>query len=375
MLDDRANELAGLSVTNNFWDAKIPLNLDDSDLVPEMKEAPLEHKGATEMIFVLLTCELGARLGNRAPISDFDGAWNGVLPGTISSTEKLQSIMKLEEKLQTKLIRYCDRSIPLHLLVLSVYEAMVYKMRVMAILPSIDCGDEDEIPQLQKDELFSECIRMTELLREISSNEGMKCFAWRINNYFQWHLLIYLVKELMHRFTSEEVHKAWRNIEYLYDYESSFLYHTNRTLPVAVGNLVLKAWQRYENTSQHIILQNAPEFVSILRRQRSGRQRGSEQGLNNLSLPTQNLQRAQHVAQSPTAEAVLPNIPIHANGGGSNGQPETHNLTDHPDFWITNENLLSLDPTPLNWSEWNGLIQDFNFETTGYPDFQFDMEP
>lgn len=60
LLDIRVSELsgAGHSVLGHSWETKLPLNVNDSDLFPDMRDPPLEHPGATEMIFVLQRCEV-----------------------------------------------------------------------------------------------------------------------------------------------------------------------------------------------------------------------------------------------------------------------------------------------------------------------------
>ena len=52
-LDGQTAELcgAGLSVTFPHYNYKRPLNVNDSDLSPNMSALPTEHDGPTEMIF------------------------------------------------------------------------------------------------------------------------------------------------------------------------------------------------------------------------------------------------------------------------------------------------------------------------------------
>ena len=36
----------------------MPLDVNDGDLYPDMKEPPMEHTGVTEMVFCLTRCEI-----------------------------------------------------------------------------------------------------------------------------------------------------------------------------------------------------------------------------------------------------------------------------------------------------------------------------
>ncbi|EHL02551.1 putative Uncharacterized transcriptional regulatory protein [Glarea lozoyensis 74030] len=83
-LDSRVGELAGCppSMLQHLRTTRIPLNVNDSDLFPGMREPPVEHTGITEMIHVLPRCEiiklyLEAKLTNvparvRIPDSQID---------------------------------------------------------------------------------------------------------------------------------------------------------------------------------------------------------------------------------------------------------------------------------------------------------------
>lgn len=61
LLDNKNAQLSGLknSGVANFFDTDIPANINDNDLNPNMSEQPLEHKHQTEMIFWLITYEIG----------------------------------------------------------------------------------------------------------------------------------------------------------------------------------------------------------------------------------------------------------------------------------------------------------------------------
>lgn len=56
---------AGASILTQNWKTPMPLNVNDSDLYPEMTTFPKEQaNGLTEMSFVLIRCEVGTFLQN-----------------------------------------------------------------------------------------------------------------------------------------------------------------------------------------------------------------------------------------------------------------------------------------------------------------------
>src|ERR1700738_4114458 len=56
-LDTRAARQEIGQILNNIGDIKLPLNVNDTDLYPDMGHVPVEHTGPTEMIFCLIKYE------------------------------------------------------------------------------------------------------------------------------------------------------------------------------------------------------------------------------------------------------------------------------------------------------------------------------
>lgn len=112
ILDNRSAEDHGTDPTlsETFYDTKFPMNVNDEDLYPEMKEWPQERTGMTEMSFCLMRFELSVttrRLLNLAP--------TGVAPPlsrkeTIEEKEKM--IDEIHTRMEEKYLRYCDMTVP-----------------------------------------------------------------------------------------------------------------------------------------------------------------------------------------------------------------------------------------------------------------------
>lgn len=137
-LDGHASKLAGASsqAWHSAFDTQVPLNISDSDLNPTMKEAPQEKEGATEMIFCSLRFDVAVaiRKARTTPgISAEDGEAGWATPnGPQHLQAKDKAINDLEAHFERKYLRYCDSSIPLHLLVLTVAKSVICTMRIMA---------------------------------------------------------------------------------------------------------------------------------------------------------------------------------------------------------------------------------------------------
>jgi hypothetical protein len=133
-LDSQASKLAGADFPawHSKFDAHVPLNISDSDLSPTMKETPKENEGATEMIFCSLRFDVAEAI-RKAGTFVKNGEVGWAMPGGPQHLlEKDKAINDLEAHFEQKYIQYCDRSIPLHLLVLNVAKSVICTMRIMA---------------------------------------------------------------------------------------------------------------------------------------------------------------------------------------------------------------------------------------------------
>ncbi|KAA8572310.1 hypothetical protein EYC84_002935 [Monilinia fructicola] len=170
------------------FDTKLPLNVSDSDLTPDMIEPPPERAGATEMLFCCIRYEVSQaiRKANRfgdGHAHDHGGGHRGhhgepshIPPGSNVIAEKDKTIDELEARLQDN--------------------------------------------------------------------------------------------ELRRRERGELVDKAWQQVELAYEFRADMLNDTKNSLYFALGNLVLKAWEKREEGGHSADQITAPRFISILRSQR-----------------------------------------------------------------------------------------------------------
>lgn len=93
---------------------RLPLNVNDSDLYPGMEDGPIEHIGATEMVYCLLKYEVGAFFGHSHHAAVFQGNPGKLINGAVPIATKDMVINELERLYEEKYLRRCDPKIPLH---------------------------------------------------------------------------------------------------------------------------------------------------------------------------------------------------------------------------------------------------------------------
>ncbi|KAL1981415.1 hypothetical protein VTN96DRAFT_2675 [Rasamsonia emersonii] len=192
------------AVATELANIKLPLNVNDCDLYPEMSERPPEHARATEMIYCLLKYEVSTIFRHSPHAAALRADPRKITNSTVPMSTKDRLIDELEFLYNQKYLQYCD---PKHLL--------------------------------------SHMTARTQL-----------------------DALIYMLNELRRRTTGELVTTAWEQVEMVFDYHPRLIKDTDNTLYVAIGDLTLKAWEAREAalSSEAVDLsrQSIPNYIFAL---------------------------------------------------------------------------------------------------------------
>lgn len=378
LLDGRAGEVSGSGMAHLVWDVQRPLNLNDSDLSPDMKEMPVEHKGPTEMIFALMRYEIGNFLKQGTPVSAFDGAWNKLTTQNIPVEEKLKSIDELNKVLEEKFLQYCDSNIPLHFLCLALSRSAMCKMKVAACMGRLRQQQEskDTTSQSllqQRDEVFHYCTTMMASHELMLSDPRLQRFHWHPASHVQWQPIIFLLHELKERTSGEAVDSAWTKIQNIYTFKPE-LVRQKKALHVAVGNLALKAWKAYEGKARQDGRALAvPQFISQLRAQRDTNSSSDGSTVSStapvLTGNVLNSYPCQTLPSISTPLAVtaagyhtldIPPLPTTINPSSVlTGTSQAAAEPTHVDSMLP---FTNLEDGPMDWERWNDLLENFQME-------------
>lgn len=196
LLDTRIAELSGAGATSltSTWSTQLPSNINDTDLYPDMTTAPVEHGGVTEMIFVLLRCEL----------ADFNRHQRSFPNQTQKAREK--AITDFESHLETKYLQYCDSNIPLHHIALLTARTQLAKMRLHSSSYS------KQSPQ-DKDKPFTAALTMLQNLAACFTNRTViGQWKWYIVMNIPLDAYIFILSSLRDRTVGELADCAWATL-------------------------------------------------------------------------------------------------------------------------------------------------------------------
>ncbi|KAJ5726328.1 uncharacterized protein N7483_007685 [Penicillium malachiteum] len=239
-------------------DTMPPININDTDLDPRMTEPPCEKEGPTDMIFCLARCEFGKWLRRWSKhASPSHSPWAFLSSSSMSLKEKDKAIDELEELLEQKFLRYCDKSIPLHLATLVMARSVIHYTRLMAHHPRQYQGSNIRLSQTERDVIFDNCLKMAEYADYTQTNNDIQRFSWHTVHHMPWDAMIFMLSEMRFRDDPEEKSKVWQIIGNIYTH---YLRHRRIAvqLPLhrAIENLMIRAWKTH--TEECNRLQRAP---------------------------------------------------------------------------------------------------------------------
>jgi hypothetical protein len=253
-LDARArHQFKGLPCSD-FADIRLPLNINDSELHPNMAEAPVVHTGTTEMLYCLLkyslphwfrTSSLASKVFKQNRRLDFLVTCGQPLE------VKDQAIDELEKECEDKYIRHCDPRIPLHFISITVFRLGLCRMRFMAHHPRNQPDGGAHMSQQESDLLFQNGAALLQLRLESEKTQFSKQFFSHITAKSQVDAFIFVLSELRRRVTGDLVATAWKIVSKMYEDHSVLTEDTTNTFYVALGDLALAAWE----TRQRELLQ------------------------------------------------------------------------------------------------------------------------
>src|ERR1700753_3252514 len=109
-IDCRISEFSGTKPSMDLFisDTKIPLNIEDEDLTPDMISPPTERTGITSMVLVLMSCEIIEFVRKITSQFSYDSRCDRLNGYSLTLAEKDSLIAEIEDSFERKYIRYLD---------------------------------------------------------------------------------------------------------------------------------------------------------------------------------------------------------------------------------------------------------------------------
>ncbi|KIW92326.1 uncharacterized protein Z519_07310 [Cladophialophora bantiana CBS 173.52] len=268
-VDFRAADMLGVrpSLDLSIGDTKMPLNVEDEDLSPDMVDPPPERSGITSIVLCLVRCEIIGCLRKLAlPLSN-DAHWDVFSSPGITTAKKDEMIGQMEDLWERKYLRYCDPSNPLHTFASIMIRSCICKMRLLAHSPRRFAGRGAKITQTEREIVFANATKLLEYAVLVRGNQGLQKYTWRIGTSYLWDTMLCVLIEARHRKVGPEVDRLWQLIGVvLSQYPEAFKESTGAVY-VALRKWTLEVWDDYVAAAKSEGLPEpvAPGYIKAIR--------------------------------------------------------------------------------------------------------------
>lgn len=175
--EDRQSEPC---ILESSFNTRLPSNIGDADLHPQMSSTPVCGQNRTEMLYSLVRFE-GSYFARQMVFSDgFDQA-NAYI--SLSTKQKRHAIDLFQKRIEDQYLSHCDDSIPIDKVTMWSIRLILDKLRLAAM----DNTAEDT---------RQGCIKLLQDARELRRYEGGKQWLWLFQTYVEWDALACLLRNL-----------------------------------------------------------------------------------------------------------------------------------------------------------------------------------
>ncbi|KAJ4541261.1 hypothetical protein HRR88_006684 [Exophiala dermatitidis] len=366
MHDNRAAEMCGLPtfqpLNGDIHMTGTLTNTDDADIYPGMPAPPSDSSKPTDMIFCAVQSEFFAFAGRMASINrkacgpnfvaDIFATKESVMPND-------DAIQELQNHIETKYLRYCEPSDPLHLTTVLFARYSLNVCRFMARHPR-KWKNRLQVPESERKYVWNVSLKLLEQFDMIQSSPHVRQFSWNFAYYLKWSAFVHVLDTLRVEPLVVDSSKAWRLVETTFQNNPAMMTDTERTLYVAVGNLCLKAFKAREiaMAREGIVSGDVPPFIHQLRQiQETARLRLQTK----LSLRRQGKDSRFKISGTETPPATKSSPDCARDQSASNRPPRSH--------------ALNQQNSPHEPDSSRSCLIDVSASETGMPSSMLDEDP
>ena len=269
LFDTRIGEIASSKTVtlDPTWDCKVPLNVNDSDLRPEMKEPPPIQERSSEAVFAVVRCELGDFVRHTAWHLDFTNPVLKPIARHLHNDPTLQGneLVKLEKAIEDQHLKFCDQDNPIHFMTIWTARAYLAKCRLLEHHSRFS-GSNVCRTEAQRNAATSHALRYLECDTKIMKSPLTTRFRWLNDFYFPFPAYIQIVQDLRRRPMSDHAQRAWETVSDNHEARFTTQHIECGSFFQIFAKIVLDAWEAYEIASTPLgTALTPPRIVSSIR--------------------------------------------------------------------------------------------------------------
>ena len=189
-------------------DVRLPLNVDDVDLDPEMEELPTARTGWTYMTFSLINIELVKAMQKAAADA------RSCLPSSLLNDRiRMQTISETRARIGEHL-KHCNPVIPQHRMTLYCSHFLLRKLNFTTRQQWLLLQHPHSHQDFTTEDSLIEALELLEY-RLAGEDDLLRQFSWARKAYPQYHVTMYILWHLCVKPEGPNTSRAWKAIDTL----------------------------------------------------------------------------------------------------------------------------------------------------------------
>ncbi|KAK9234934.1 C6 transcription factor [Lipomyces kononenkoae] len=282
-VDFRTADVLGTrpSLDLSSMDAKMPLNVEDEDLHPDMVDPPPERNGITSIALCLIRFEVVETLRKFSNGVPWRVRWEVLFSPAVTLAKKDSVISEFEDRSERKYLRYCDPSNALHTFVSIMIRSSICKMKLFAHRPRQFANSPVKVPQRERSIVFTNATKLLEYVTLMQGGcHGLEKYVWQIGTSYLWNTVLYVLIEARHRKTGPG---TWQTIGLVFSHCPQVYEESTGAVYKALGKWTVEVWDEYVAASKAEGLPepSPPQYINAIRESQSrSRDLAADSGLS-----------------------------------------------------------------------------------------------
>ena len=190
------------------FSTRLPLQINDEDLVVDSYEEVEERNGFTDMTFSLICYEITdtIRQLNYVPVRELGqpqigshGNW----------TQRIDAVINLQRRIEERHLRHLNLARPFHWATRIVADIIIAIMWLIVYRP-LQQRVDDNFPSRPADPgILSLSVEVLERVHQLNTEPAASPYRWLSYTYVQWHALAVTIAELCVKTEGSLVERAW----------------------------------------------------------------------------------------------------------------------------------------------------------------------
>lgn len=249
LFDTRICEMADYKamMLTPTWDCRAPLNVNDFDLQPEMKDPPAVQGKSTEAIFAVVCSEMGEFVRHSAFHLDF------ISPALKTVAKAVQrgpvpeggELVTLEKTIEDKYLKFCNPENPLHFMTIWTTRGYLAKDRLVEHFSRFSRLSMQQT-DAQRDAAISYALTMLECDTKLMTSPLTKGYLWYVQFHWPFLAYIHITQDMRRRPVGDRAEQTWETMSDNYEARSMFLPQINNPFFKMFAKIVLPAWEARE---------------------------------------------------------------------------------------------------------------------------------